>query len=254
MSKKDDFFIGWSADTPGPDRRFLLGASALLLGGAGGLAWLGGTRLNAAGPGNWAMGDMREWRGFAVAEPYPMLRYLADDGTVRTALLGCMNKCAPKLMIDQHKDQPVIVRGSPIQRGPHLMIATEDFGAWIEPTSDQQPGDADLAFPEPEALEDVSLAGEILDTKCWFGAMRPSEGKVHKACASLCIRGGLPPAFYPKSLREQSRLLIMTDTDGNGIGEDILPYVADRVAITGTMKQMGDLLILATEASTITRL
>ena len=28
--------------------------------------------------------------------------------------------------------------------------------------------------------------------------MRPASGKVHKGCASLCIRGGIPPAFFAR--------------------------------------------------------
>ncbi|MEL6754724.1 MAG: hypothetical protein AAFO57_11910, partial [Pseudomonadota bacterium] len=110
-----------------------------------------------------------------------------------------------------------------------------------------------LAFPEPEPITEVSLIGEILDSKCWFGAMRPSEGKVHKSCASLCIRGGIPPAFYVKDRAEQTALMIMTD-QGAAHAESLLEYVADPVSISGQVLRFGDLLLLDAPVSAISRL
>ncbi|MEL6662568.1 MAG: hypothetical protein AAFR33_06160 [Pseudomonadota bacterium] len=247
---KDDFFIGW-AETPKSDRRFFLGAGLALLAGtavtAGGVAAL----QRRAGPGDWAMGDIREWRGIATSEPYAMLRTLDLDGTPRTALLGCQGKCGVAARIGALEGQPVVVKGSLIQRGPHAMIAVIDGMDWIE--ADPAGTTADLAFPEPEPLTEVSLSGEILDSKCWFGAMRPSEGKVHKSCASLCIRGGIPPAFYVKDRAEQTALMIMTD-QGAAHAESLLEYVADPVSISGQVLHFGDLLLLDAPVSAISRL
>ena len=247
---KDDFFIGW-ADTPAVDRRFFFTAGLGLLAGTaavgGGVAAL----QRPGGTGSWAMGDIREWRGVATAEPYAMLRTTDIDGTPRTALLGCQGKCGVSARIGALAGKPVIVKGSLIQRGPNAMIAVIDGMDWI---AEDPSGDASgLAFPVPVSLGYISLKGEILDSKCWFGAMRPSEGKVHKACASLCIRSGIPPAFYVKDVREQSALMIMTDI-GAGFGHDILEYVADPVQVRGTVWQQGNLLLLDTVAANIQRL
>ena len=246
---KDDFFIGW-AETPDADRRFFLKAG---IGGAALTAALAGTVSafqRPAGMGSWAMGDIREWRGIATSDPYPMLRTTDIDGAPRTALLGCQGKCGVSARIGSHTGKPVIVKGSLIQRGAHAMIAVVDGMDWIA----EDPG-ADvggLAFPAPVMLSDVTLKGEILDTKCWFGAMRPSEGKVHKSCASLCIRSGIPPAFYVKDIREQKALMIMTD-GGAAFGEDILEFVADPVEVSGKVSRMGDLLLVDTSAAQIKR-
>ncbi len=247
---KDDFFIGW-AETPKVDRRFFFGAGLALLAGtaatAGGVAAL----QRPMGKGDWNMGEIREWRGIATAEPYAMLRTTDLDGTPRTALLGCQGKCGVSAKIGALAGKPVIVQGSLIQRGTHSMIAVIDGLDWIR---EDAGGDIDgLAFPKPEPVMEVSLNGEILDTKCWFGAMRPSSGKVHKACASLCIRGGLPPAFYVKDPQDQSALMIMT-SGGFGHNKDLLPYVADPVSITGQVQRFGDLFLLDAPVSTISRL
>jgi hypothetical protein len=74
-----------------------------------------------------------------------------------------------------------------------------------------------------------SLGGEILDSKCWFGAMQPSDSKVHKACASLCVRGDVPPAFFARGPAGQGALMIMTAAR-RAHGPELLGLVADRFA------------------------
>lgn len=247
---KQDFFIGW-AETPKVDRRFFFGAGLGLLAGTAAVS-TGVAALQApVGPGTWNMGEIREWRGIATAEPYSMLRTLDLDGTPRTALLGCQGKCGVSAKIGSLAGKPVVVQGSLIQRGRHAMIAVIDGIDWIREDTEGTIGD--LAFPSPQPLFEVTLKGEILDSKCWFGAMRPSEGKVHKSCASLCIRGGIPPAFYVKDRKEQQALMVMT-SGGFGHNKDLLEYVADPVSITGQVQRFGDLLLLDAPVRAITRL
>lgn len=248
---ENDFFIGW-AETPKPDRRFFLGAGLALLGGTAGAAGLLAANQNRPGPGNWTIGEVREFRGIATATPYAMLYTEDIDGTPRTALLACQGKCGVSAKIGSFSGQQVTVKGSLIQRGAHAMIAVVDGLDWI---AGQEANFATTAmsFPDIESLGEVKLRGEILDTKCWFGAMRPSEGKVHKACASLCIRGGIPPAFYVQDARKQKALMIMTD-HGVGFGHDLLEFVADPVEISGTLRRQGDLVFFDTSAKRIQRL
>lgn len=252
MSNKNDFFIGWADDAPALDRRFFLGGGVALLAATGGMSAALAYHQKPGGKGTWDQGDIREWEGVVTAEPYPMLRFRDSDGVVRTAFLSCMNKCTPELTIDAVREGTVIVRGSPIIRGSYLMIATNDFGDWITPTD--TPIDPALAFPTAEPLGNVDLNGTILDTKCWFGAMRPGEGKVHKACASLCIRSGLPPALYVKTLRQQQHLLVIVDRFGHALKDDILPYIADPIRLSGDIKRRGDLMFLHTETASFERL
>lgn len=248
---KDDFFIGWAA-TPPVDRRFFLGAGAALLAGTGAVAAATASLQNHPGKGSWNMGDIREFRGVATAEPYAMLRTLDIDGTATTALLATQGKCAVDARINALEGQHVVVRGSLIQRGRHAMIAVIDGMDWIK--SDDSPAvSSALAFPSAEPLGEVTLRGEILDSKCWFGAMRPSQGKVHKSCASLCIRGGLPPAFYVKDIRKQKALMIMTET-GSGFGPDLLEYVADPVEVTGMLMRQADYVFFDTSTRNISRI
>jgi hypothetical protein len=245
------FFIGW-ADTPPADRRFFLRAGLGLTTAAAGLGFGLAAVQSAPGKGNWDPDAVREWRGIVSAEPYAMLRTLDLGGGPRTALLSCLGKCGVAARIGALAGVPVVVTGSLIQRGPYAMLAVDEVGDWIRRDTDAQ-ADAALSFPTLEALGDVNLAGEILDSKCWFGAMRPSSGKVHKACASLCIRGGIPPAFFARGPAGQTTLMIMTDA-GRAHGPELLALVADPVQLTGRVFRHGDLLILDTPVSAIRRL
>ena len=189
MKEDDPFFVGW-ADTPPVDRRFMLGVALGLTFAGAGAASLLAMKQDSPGPGQWRQGAVRDWTGLLVRDPYPMLRTADVDGTPRTAFLATSGKLAVHLRADI--DGPVRVRGSAITRGRNTMLAVVDTTDWIAPAT------LDVAALRDWKLADLGcavLVGEILDAKCWFGAMKPGFGKTHKSCAALCARGGLPLAF-----------------------------------------------------------
>ncbi|MEM6500171.1 MAG: hypothetical protein AAF709_26130 [Pseudomonadota bacterium] len=244
---QDDFFIGW-AEPPERDRRFFLRAgvalSAATLGSAGVLAAL----QSPTGTGNWDLSKEVELSGIVRASPYPMLRTRDLFGEPSTVLLGPQGKCGVAARISSVADTPVIVRGSLIQRDRHAMLAVSDGPDWMRAAPNLET--RELQFETPTLLARLQLQGEILDSKCWFGAMRPAQGKVHKACASLCIRGGIPPAFYVRDRSDQQALMLMT-SHGLAHGTNLLPFVGEPVAIVGQIKRASGLLWLDAPASTI---
>jgi hypothetical protein len=239
MSKpEDEFFIGWGK-TPKPDRRFLLGASLGLLAMSGGTAAFLAQSHAPVGTGDWDMSGVRAFSGILVREPYPMLRTLALDGTPRTAFLATNGKTGVQKRLNGLADGPVTITGSVIQRRANAMIAVIDGADWIEPAPSADP---QLAAWSEIDLGEVMLAGEILDAKCWFGAMRPSTGTVHKSCAALCVRGGLPPAFCAGGLvcGDASDAPLLLRADGRAHGQALLPLVADPVRAMGRLVRVGD--------------
>lgn len=245
-----DFFIGWRDRLARPDRRFLLAAAAGFLAGAGGLSALLAADRTALGTGTWDPGADRDWPGLLVHTPYPHLVTTAIEGTRRSALLFCQVKCGVRPRVDDIPAGPVRVRGSLLRHGSDCAIAVIDGPDAFAPLPD-------AAVPEaaqPVPLGDVTLVGEILDSKCWLGAMRPGFGKVHKACAALCIQGGIPPAFRVRDRSGQERLLLLTDPQGGAAGPGILPFVADPVRASGRLARQGDLITFAVAPETLVRL
>lgn len=151
-------------------------------------------------------------------------------------------------------DGPVNVTGSLIQRGVNAMIAAIDGDDWIAPA----PGSEDQSLADwPERdLGEALLVGEILDAKCWFGAMRPSSGNVHKACAALCVRGGLPPAFCSGGVMcgEASQAPLLLRADGGAHGDELLELVADPVRAIGRVVIVGDVTQFRADIGAIHRL
>lgn len=235
-----DFFIGW-APAPGIDRRFLMAAIPAVLGATGGLSWLVSRNLDDPGYGSWQTGKIHSPVGRLVTSPYPML--LMDDGAggIKTALIVAQGKCTSSLDLAAADGGSYQISGALIERKDRQMVEVPQMvGEWLMPV---QTLVALPDQPKPVVLnEEVLLAGQIMDSKCFFGVMRPGRGKTHKACASLCIRGGIPPSLWVRTKSGRELVLLMTDANGGPVGEDILPLVAEPVEATGQIVQVGDIL------------
>jgi len=83
---------------------------------------------------------------------------------------------------------------------------------------------------EPLALQ--TFVGEILDPKCYFGVMKPGEGKIHKSCAIRCISGGIPPILRVVS-ENKNEYFVLLGENGEKINKQILDKIAEKTQITG---------------------
>ena len=250
MKKRDTFFVGWSDDIPNVDRRFVLGAGAALIAGGAGLGAALGRLQNPPGDGAWDQSDVRSWTGLLLADPYPMLRTLDLGGAPRTAFLATSGKTAVRLP-PSLVGRTVTITASLIERGDHDKLAAVDAQHWIAPLA--QAPSSQLSAGLEKDLGPAALVGEILDAKCWFGAMRPGYGKSHKACATLCARGGLPLAFCTDGCGASEAPMFL-DERGQAHARAILPYVADPVFVTGRRVQVGDVTQFRAPIASIHRL
>ncbi len=251
---QDPFFIGWG-ETPSVDRRFLLGAVPVGLAGVAGLSWAVANTLSDPGAGSWQTGKIHTIRGLFQKLPYPhLLVPVADkDFAMKTVLLVAQGKCISALDLENIKGAAVEAKGVLIERGTRQMLEVPPLlNKWYTPTAENFG-----LYPTPKTekiASGITLKGQILDTKCFLGVMRPSTGRTHKACASLCIRGGIPPSFRVMTKTGREKILLLTDQNGGPASMDILPFVADPVAMTGDVFQVGDLLQFRAASKTLTRL
>ncbi|MEO1038115.1 MAG: hypothetical protein AAFX09_01110 [Pseudomonadota bacterium] len=243
------FFIGY-APLPSVDRRSLVFGSAAVIAGAGGLAWAMGSKQAGAGFGAWDMGTQVALTGYVQVEPYAAIR-VVEEGAVRTVLLGCETKCGARARLEEigFNNGAATVRGTLMQRGRYRMLATGTGSDWIT-SAEISPAPAPVA----ERLGAATLRGEILDSKCWFGAMRPNEGLSHKACATLCIANGVPPYFGVRDASGNEQALMLTDLEGRSVIAHILPYVAEPVELVGELVRFDDLVQFRIDPAQINRL
>jgi ABC-type antimicrobial peptide transport system ATPase subunit len=84
--------------------------------------------------------------------------------------------------------------------------------------------------------------------------MNPGERRTHRACAKLCIRGGIPPMLWCEDANGEVRRLLLHDTDGKAVNDRVIDFVGDPVEITGDVTRIDDILLLKADPATIRRL
>ncbi len=247
MSRNHKFFVGYDDKLPKADRRaMILTGGASLLGAA-----LIGAKLAVhqgdQGSGNWDQGKVFDLTGRVELSPYPVLRTAAIDGHMRSVSLVCSNKCGVDAQLTPYEGKSVWVRGSLIKRGRHRLLAVVSNADWIGAA--QNP--VSLAPIAEEYLGRAALNGEILDAKCWTGAMRPGEGKTHKACASLCIRMGGTPWFVAKDKTGKRAVFVLTGPGGEAIRQEVLTLVGEPVRASGRLIRRDDLVQLRVDPASL---
>jgi hypothetical protein len=100
----------------------------------------------------------------------------------------------------------------------------------------------------------VTLRGEIVDSKCFAGVMKPGRDRVHRACATRCIAGGIPPAFVAPTAGGGVDVYVLVDAEGAAVGERILPWVGEPIALEGVTETRDDLTFLRADLGSLRRL
>jgi hypothetical protein len=110
-----------------------------------------------------------------------------------------------------------------------------------------------LRRPPPEHLGTVTLRGEIIDSKCYLGAMKPGGGKTHKACAALCLAGGVPPMFVTRGADGHETYYLLASPAGGPVESQLHGFVGDPVEISGEVEQVDDIRFLKANPAAIRR-
>jgi hypothetical protein len=169
----------------------------------------------------------RDYEGLLVNSPYPSLLTAEDR-----YLLVAPGKHGAAELVRGMDLARVQLKGSLIRRGDERMLE-------VVPGSIRAASGSPRSVPSTD-LGVVELAGEIVDSKCYFGVMNPGNGKVHRACAVRCISGGIPPAFAAKDASGAIRTLLLSGVDSR----EILDLVAEPVTVRGRLQRSeGDLIL-----------
>ncbi len=102
-----------------------------------------------------------------------------------------------------------------------------------------------------KSLEKWRLNGEICDGKCYAGAMRPGNGLSHKACANLCLVGGIPPVFVSAGDVEGNSFFLIGDKDGKPLDKKLYDLTAILVEAEGEIEKRGDLMVFKVDVDTV---
>ena len=271
-----EFYVGYLDETPPGISRFARRAviGLLLLAAAlgAGLALL----LERFDEGVFEYGTVRDYEGEVLVDPHP--RLLTADGPAAGYLLVAVGKHG--FGINEEPSPPWLpapsrrlqLSGTLIQNPEAAMLEVHSLelpeqaiggGHPTEPDSpadletrgappDRDSEDAPAGVVPPPGAEVIhvymradTLVGEIVDTKCYLGAMKPGRGKPHRSCASLCIRGGIPAALLVRTENGEGELVNLVDFAGRPLGRELLEWVGQPVAVSGRLRRKDDRLFLA---------
>ncbi len=190
-------------------------------------------------------GKPREFSGSISLRPYPTM---AVDSGKPAYLLVAPGKHGADGLVAGDDGAQVRLKGTLIHRAEGQMIE-------IEPASITKTGEIEGAASETKDLGEMTLQGEIVDTKCYLGVMNPGEGKVHRDCAARCLSGGIPPALVTKDLDGSSRVVLLIGGDGHPLGKSAWQAVIGQpVSMRGRVKESQGLFYLQTSAADIVAL
>lgn len=251
---KDDFYVGY-LPLPEKNKKFLKILIPLLTLALLSLPVLFALSQNSPKDGvGWdpeGLGAITV-KGVILKKPYDLLRFQEEGReSIQTAIITSMTKTSVTERVKSHYHKPLLLRGVMIRQDGRFVFSLLDDDDAI------QIGHFNtkkfLNFNR-EVLGPVNLQGEIVDPKCYIGAMKPGGGKVHKSCAVLCIRGGIPPMFVTRRLGIFETYSLIVDEHENAVIEPIIPYVGDLISITGIQEKWDDLLVLKLNLNSIKRL
>jgi hypothetical protein len=228
------FFVGWSARTATPLLGFLALILLMIFTGFAALAFALGTTVDDPGGGNFT-GD-KDITGVLIADPYPMI---VTDNDQHTVVLSGGGKRGVQAEARPLDGKHVRATGAGVKRGDRDLLLVDQLQlAPGEPTA-----------PVREPLGIWGLTGEICDGKCSLGVMHPGNGPVHKACANVCLIGGVPPVFITTTPVLGTRYLLMGDPENHPLPDALRDYVAITSRMDGTLERIGDALVFRTDVT-----
>jgi hypothetical protein len=239
---RDEFYVGYLPEVPSGLGRFVRRAVALVVVATAALAGLLAWLQEPFDRGRFEFGIERSFVGLLLEKPYPLLLAPAGEGgaagAAETLLLTGPGKHGASVAgLD---GRAVELRGS-LVTGEDRKLLSLVRGAATEasvPTA---------AASEPRALGRISLIGEIVDSKCYLGVMKPGRGRPHRGCAERCLAGGIAPLFLVETQAGERRTLLLVDPSGRRLGDRLHGLVAEPIAVEGALERRGDLLVLAAD-------
>lgn len=250
----DEFYVGYSDRCPAGTARFVRRLLAIL--GTGLVAVLAavGGRQSPVGNGRFEFGHRRDFQGRLFEEPLPLLHVPGEDGAGTTFLLvGEGKRGLPDAARSQHGNW-VRFRGTLIERDGVRMVEMGDRASFqvIERAATEPWEGTDLAGETAGATSLVDLGrsvlvGELVDTKCYFGVMRPATGKIHRACAVRCLSGGVPPGLLVRR-SDGSAAVVMLATRPGGPAIDA-QWAARTIRVRGRLEIRDGLPLLHVESA-----
>jgi len=233
----DDFYIGYRKVAPLALARFVRVVSGVLILTVVAIAGIIGALQQPADLGSYDFGETSLFLVTLVRDP--MLLGLDDDPEQtngRAVLIVGRGKHGPPAFVDDGMNTDIGFTGSVVERDGVRML---EVGVEVE-FALREEGRYEI---KRHSVGDVMLEGELIDTKCFLGVMKPGHGKVHRGCAALCLRGGVPPGLAIRDHHGSTKVIVLNARSADAPAID--PEWAGRILrVSGSLEYFSGLPIL----------
>lgn len=246
--RETPFFVGY-LPVPQALRVFVWAVGLALVFGAGIAGYLVGAAQDDPGSAAYRFDYGRQTvSGVVELTPAPVLHVSQGTEAIpagRTLMLSGQGKNGAIARASELGGRTAQASGILLERGDLIMLQLTGGQRGLAGNKET----ADL--PAPRSLGRWRLAGEICDGKCLSGAMRPGRGLSHRACANLCISGGIPAVFVSSQPVEGHEFFLIAGTDGASLDPALLNHVAQYISAEGEIALHGDLPVLTIDPASV---
>ncbi|NOU61398.1 hypothetical protein [Marinifilum caeruleilacunae] len=204
------------------------------------------------------LGQLSTIEGYYFNEPVPMIKLLEGKDIhgnhifKSIPLVNYAKFGVEELVGIYEEENKISLQGKKVKivgtylydDGKALFELTKRAESILEVSSLNDPAIKEMIQPKIEKLGVNSIKGEIVDSKCYFGAMRPGFGKTHRACAVRCISGGIPPVLAATNYSGEVNYFLIRGSEKEAINKEVLPYVAEPVRLTGELVKIDDWMVI----------
>jgi hypothetical protein len=251
---KNDFYVGWMPNAPlyfsSFVRKYLLAMTALTI-SLGAILALSQKKFST---GTFEFGKLTQVNGVYLNSPVPSLKIATEKDVwgnfsfITCPLIGYGKHGAGGIISDIEKETGTTLNNKEVTMKGTLLYNDGKTIFQIEKNDDPLIAIGKTAIPAfLPTIKEIGvqkIKGEIVDPKCYFGVMKPGEGKVHRDCAIRCILGGIPPVFHVQNEKGESNYYLMLGSNGKSINEKIKDIVGEPIEMEARLVRYDDWIVM----------
>lgn len=261
---KNEFYIGWMPKAPEGFARYLRKVLIIVFPLAIVVGLLLASFQKKFSMANFEFGKSTEIKGIYSNSPVPLLKVLngkdiwGNTSYATIPLVGYGKHGAETAIMELEKEKNTSFNNRELTLKGTLLYS--DGKILLQVSKEENPvinigKDVDVSLQQAQKeLGIQTIKGEIIDPKCYFGVMKPGEGKVHRDCAIRCILGGITPVLKVMNEKGEKNYYLIVGPNGEKMNEVVQDYVAEPVEIEARAVQQDDWVILYVKDKSIRRI
>ncbi|MBL7744664.1 MAG: hypothetical protein JNN00_14430 [Chitinophagaceae bacterium] len=248
-----EFYIGWMPAAPGGLAKHIRKVVVILIMlviTAGIILALQQKKFSTA---TFEFGQLTEITGIYQQFPVPSIKAMSNldasghSSSLTIPLVGYGKSGAEGIIAELEKEKNTTLDKKTVTFRGTLLYSDGKTLLQIDKNDDPLTKISDAVVNVPPAIKElgtVRLTGEILDPKCYFGVMKPGQGKPHRDCAIRCIAGGMSPVFYVRNEKGEANYYLILDAAGKKMNEQLKDIIAEPVSLRARAVQYDDWIVL----------